>query len=601
MLAALLATLVLVAQAGADSADIAHAADRILGVRRDGLAGAALVVVRGDRIVLAKGYGSAGRSGPVDPERTLFRAASVGKLFVATAAMKLAQSGRLDLDRDIASYVPELARRVRGWPGITMRQLLSHTAGIEDSFIGTIELVGPTATSLAEYFEHQPPTVGSAPGEQVNYSNLGVALGAYVIERITGTPFKDYVAASIFEPLGMAHSTYDEPLPAALRALVAGDTTMMRYRLIPYPAGSLVTTAADMGRFVVAHLNNGALGSARILDSASIAAMHARIWSANPGMPGVALGFFESEIAGERVLYHTGSRGHHSALVLVPGRRFGFYAVLDAQEGVSSGIRDELTQALLGARWQGQTVASAAAQAPSDAYIGRYRINTGSRHSFEKLAKLAMGDVLVTRDSSGLVLHRERQLPLVALAPDLFQTSDAMYVAFHRTASGRVDRMHASGRLFDGVSLDRVSVWSNSSLHRVALGASFLTAWLATIGTGVALLWRRVRRTSMRTPRPWPRRLTPVAMALYALSPLPLIVTFLLSLRSGGATVVELAPVVQVVRGIIGVATIIALGAALAVALGVAGSRPYKLRDGIFAVAAIVVAAVLGYWKLLPL
>ena len=105
----------------------------------------------------------------------------------------------------------------------------------------------------------------------------------------------------------------------------------------------------------------------------------------------------------------------------------------------------------------------------------------------------------------------------------------------------------------------------------------------------------------MRAPRPWPRRLTRVAMALYALSPLPLIVTFLLSVQSGGATVVELAPVVEVMRGIIGVATIVALGAALAVALGVAGSRPYRLRDGIFAVAAIVVAAVLGYWKLLPL
>lgn len=592
-----LTSLLLVVQAQRDS-ELAAAADRILGPRRAGLTGAAVVVVRGDRVAFARGFGSAGRSGPVDPERTLFRAASVGKLFVATAAMQLAQAGKLDLDADIATYVPQLALHERGWPRVTMRQLLSHTAGVEDSFLGTIERAGQAATTLAEHFQQHLPHIGHTPGEQVNYSNLGVALGAYVVERIAGMAFSDYVRRFIFEPLGMAHSSYEEPLPPALRALVAGDTSMMRYRLVPYPAGSLVTSATDMGRFVAAQLNHGALGSARILDSAALHTMHSRVWSANPLMPGVALGFFESEIAGERLLYHTGSRGHHSALVLMPSRRFGFYAVLDAQEGVSSGILDELTQALLGARWEGR---SAVTRGPAtDAYVGRYRFNMGTEHSFEKLGKLAMGDVLVTRDSSGLVLHRERPLPLVQLGADLFQTSDGMYIAFHRDARGRVDRMHGSGRLFDGMSLDRVGVWGNSTLHRIALGGSFVAAWLVTIGTAAAFLWRVVRRTAPRATRPWPRRITRVATILYALAPLPLVVTVLVAARQGGATVVELAPVVQAVRVILAAATILALGAALTIALGAAATRPYRWRDGAFAVSAIVVAAVLGYWRLLP-
>lgn len=597
MTSPVLAAIALLAQTHGDSGDLARAADRVLGARTEGLIGAAVVVVRGDSIVLIRGYGSAGRSGSVDPNRTLFRAASVGKLFVATAAMQLAQAGKLDLDGDIADYLPELSLRARGWPRVTMRQLLSHSAGIEDSFVGTIERVGSTPTSLADYFERHPPTLGKPPGEQVNYSNLGVALGALVVERIAGTRFSEYVAKAIFEPLAMTHSTYAEPLPAASRALVAGDTTLMRYRLIPYPAGSLVTTASDMGRFVAAHLNDGALGDARILDSAAVAAMHARVWSANPAMPGVALGFFESEIAGERVLYHTGSRGHHSALVLVPGRRFGFYAVLDAREGISSGIRDELTQALLGARWQ-RRAAAVPAQAAIDPYVGRYRMNMGSSRSFEKLAKLAMGDVLVTRDSSGLVLHRERPMPLVALGPDLFQTHDGMYVAFHRAADGGVDRMHVSGRLFDGLSMDRVGLLGNSTLHRVALGGSFAIAWIVTLASGVMLFWRFIRRRRSSIARPWPRRLATAAIVLYALAPLAILVVILTV--SGGATVVELAPVVQVVRGILAVATLAALGAAIAVALGAGSSRPYRWRDAVFAVAAIVVVAVLGFWRLLP-
>ncbi|MGH7694955.1 MAG: serine hydrolase domain-containing protein, partial [Gemmatimonadaceae bacterium] len=505
------------------------------------------------------------------------------------------QARRLDLDRDVAEYAPELARTVRGWPGITMRQLLSHTAGIEDSFVGTIERVGAVQTSLAEYFERHPPTLRRAPGEQVNYSNLGAALGAFVIERIAGMGFGDYVATSIFKPLGMTHSTYAEPLPAASRALVAGDTTIMRYRLIPYPAGSLVTSAADMGRFVAAHLNNGALGGARILDSARVAAMHARVWSANPAIPGVALGFFESEVAGERVLYHTGSRGHHSALVLVPARRFGFYVVLDAQESISSDIRDELTQALLGARWEAPPSAAASPSA-LEPFAGRYRVNMGSNQSFEKLAKLAMGDVLVTRDSGGLVLHREKPFPLVARGADLFQTDDGMYVAFHRDASGNVDRMHASGRLIDALSLDRVRAWENSTLHRATLGISFLVAWIITVASAALFLWRRLRWRPIRVSSPWPRRLATTAIALYALAPLPALVVMLTV--PGGATVVELTPAVEVVRGILGVATIAALGALLAVALGVAGSRPYRLRDGLFAFAAIGVTAVLRFWRL---
>ena len=130
MLHAVLA-LSLATQLPIDSVGLERAADRILGHRPEGLAGAALVVVQGGRMLLLKGYGSAGNSGPVDPSMTLFRAASVGKLFVATAAMQLRESGKLDLDRNIAEYLPELERR--GWPPVTMRQLLSHTAGVEDA------------------------------------------------------------------------------------------------------------------------------------------------------------------------------------------------------------------------------------------------------------------------------------------------------------------------------------------------------------------------------------------------------------------------------------------------------------------------------------
>lgn len=594
----MLTTAALFFQLQADSSSIAAAVERVLGPMPQGLAGAAVVVVSGDRVVFSKGFGSAGRSGRVDPDRTLFRAASVAKLFVATAAMQLVAAGKLDLDRDIASYVPELDLGARAWPPVTMRQLLSHTAGVEDSFVGTIERVGPNPTTLAEHFRRSLPTMGSRPGEQLAYSNLGVALGALVIERIAGVPFAEVVAAGIFEPLAMTRSSYAEPLPAELRASVAGDTSMMKYRLIPYPAGSLVTTAHDMGRFVAAHLNSGSLGGRHILDSVHVAAMHSRVWSPNTRVPGVALGFFETELAGERVLFHTGSRGHHSALVLVPARRLGFYAVLDAQEGMASGLLEQLTQALLGATWAARAGAGTMQAVPVEQYAGRYRFNAGSGHTFEKLAKLAMGDVIVSRDSGGLVLHRERPMSLIPLGRDVFQTSDGMFVAFHRAADGAVDRMHAGGRLMDGASLDKLAFWENSTLHRVTLGGSFIFAWIATLVGAAAALWRLLRRRRVRAPIAWPRRLAGVATVTYALAPLPALIVLL---TEHDATVVELTPAVGLVQGLVGIAALTALGAVLLVALGLGRSRPYRLRDGAFGFLAVAVIVLMGYWRVLPM
>lgn len=579
-----------------DSARLAQAADRILAQGTAGLAGAALVVVQGNRIVLSKGYGTAGRSGDVDPARTLFRAASVGKLFVATAAVQLAAAGKLSLDADIAAYLPELELASHGRLPVTMRQLLSHTAGVEDQFTGSIELAGPTPTALGDYFRRYPPKIGSPPGQQINYSNLGAALAGLVVERVAGRPFGEVVATSIFAPLRMKRSFYTEPLPPELRADVAGDTSMMRYRLIPYPAGSLVTTPLDMAHFLGAHLNGGRFGGGRILDSVHTVLMQTRTWSANPDMPGIALGFFETESNRRRVLFHTGSRGHHSAFVLVPEKRFGFYLVLDAQEEIASGLIDQMTEALLGQTWSADTT-SRHSTSIDEQYSGRYRLNAGARHSFEALAKLGMGDVIVSRDSGGIVLHRERPMPLVIVGDDLFRTSDGMFVAFHRAAGGSVDRMHASGRLMDGVSLDRLAWWENSTFHRIALGGTFLVALITTIGALISAAWRRLRKRE-RARSAWPRRGYRLAAAAFSVSPLPAVITLL---TARDATVVELAPAVAVVRWLLLLAVTMGLGAAVAVALGRGGSRPYRIGDAAFATVAAVATALLHYWRALPL
>src|SRR5207237_194385 len=141
-------------------------------------------------------------------------------------------------------------------------------------------------------------------GSGIAYSNIGVALAGLVVEQVSGEPFYAYAERHICSPLGMTRSSFVQPTPPALASRFADAVRQRQAPLIaPYPAGSLVTTAADMGKFVAAQLSaaapTDAPGGPRVLSDSALAVMHAHHWG-NPAVPGVALGFFESRLAGER-------------------------------------------------------------------------------------------------------------------------------------------------------------------------------------------------------------------------------------------------------------------------------------------------------------
>jgi CubicO group peptidase (beta-lactamase class C family) len=179
--------------------------------------GAAVVVVAGDRVVHRRGYGTtsleAGR--PVAPE-TLFRLGSTTKIFVALAAVRLAAAGRLDLDAPIGRYAPDLHPSLAG---LTLHQLLSHTAGLADD----APMEGPhDESALGERGRAwDERAFFAAPGEVFSYANPGYVLAGYVLERVEGKPFADVVREQVLAPLGMARSTF-RPLAALTWPLALG-------------------------------------------------------------------------------------------------------------------------------------------------------------------------------------------------------------------------------------------------------------------------------------------------------------------------------------------------------------------------------------------
>ena len=185
-----------------------------LQLERSDIAGASVLVMQDGKVLLEKGYGVADEKTqrPVDATTTIFRLASISKLFTWISVMQLEEQGRLNIDEDVNKYLDFEIRPAFGKP-ITLRNLMTHTGGFEDELRDMI-LTDPKQTvSLRDFLVHNQPHRLFAPGTVPAYSNYGVGLAGYIVQRVSGEPFEQYVANHIFAPVGMTHSTFAQPPP----------------------------------------------------------------------------------------------------------------------------------------------------------------------------------------------------------------------------------------------------------------------------------------------------------------------------------------------------------------------------------------------------
>ena len=318
------------------------------------IAGAAVVVVKDGKVLVAKGYGYADVAArrPVDPETTLFRVASVSKLFTWTAVMQQVELGKLDLDTDINVYldfkIPDT------WPKpITLRNLMTHTSGFEETNKNTYAPDAASMPALGALLKSWVPERMFPPGEVVAYSNYGAALAGYIVERVSHERFEDYAAHHILGPLGMRHATFVQPVPAPLSAdlakgYVLGSGAPSPFELVELrPAGGLSASATDMARFMIAHLNDDAYDGNRILTPQSARLMHSEVFRTDPALPGMGLGFWHLDRDGHVVVAHTGDTVlFHSGLYLVLDAHTGLF-VADNSEGDGTDLPRNMFQAFL--------------------------------------------------------------------------------------------------------------------------------------------------------------------------------------------------------------------------------------------------------------
>ncbi len=486
---------------------------------------ATISVVKDGALFFAKGYGFADREKrvPVDPEKTLFRPGSVSKLFTWTAVMQLVERGQLDLDADINDYLREFQIPDTYPEPITMRHLLTHTPGFEDGglgylFVRSADEIVPLSDSLKAHI----PWRVRPPGTYSAYSNYGTALAGLVVANISGMPFNEYVEKNIFEPLGMENSTFREPLPERIADNMATgyDREKGVYKKEDFefisnfgPAGALSSSATDMARFMIAHLQNGRYGDARILQESTARQMHSQHYALDPRLPGMAYGFYESRVNNQHIIGHGGDTTlFHSNLALFPGHNLGIFVSYVTNGGWA---RLELLKAFL-ERYFPEPAESLPA-APDDfqtrgqRFAGSYRFTRHNFSTIEKLLAIATSlSVSVTSDNTLLVsgVFPEPQ-QYVEIEPLLFRQVDGWQtIAFEENEEGEITHMFFGMLPF--MPTYRVPWYETQSFSLALVGLAVLLC----ITTLVSAFYHRVEAKFAPRRSRWAVRLAVVISVL---------------------------------------------------------------------------------------
>ena len=281
-------------------------------------------------------------SGRATTADTLFRIGSTSKAFVSLSILMLADQGKLSLDDSVHKLAPDLwfENRWEATDPIRVVNLLEHTTGWDDMHLREYAKDAP-GMSLREGLEYDHHSRASRwrPGTRMAYCNSGPAAAAYVVEKLTGQRFEDYVQLNLFLPIGMKTATYFQPAPGTATTLYYGDgKTPYRYwNILLRPAGSINASAKDMAAYVQFYLNRGAVSGKPIVPASDIDRMEIpqSTWAAKDGMKyGYGLSNYSSVEDG--FVYHGhngGVEGGLTEMAYMADNNVGYFFSINAGNG----------------------------------------------------------------------------------------------------------------------------------------------------------------------------------------------------------------------------------------------------------------------------
>jgi CubicO group peptidase (beta-lactamase class C family) len=409
------------------------------GLKSGDIAGGEVAVVKDGKVLYQSGYGYADveKKIPMDPDRVMTRIGSTTKLFTWTAVMQLVEQGKLDLQRNVDDYLDFKVSPPGGKP-ITLLDLMNHRGGFEEGLKDLMAMDPRLFMSTEAYLKQHPRPLVFPTGTVPAYSNYGTALAGYIVQRVSGEPYEAYIEQHIFQPLGMQHSTCRQPLPERFQDMMSKGYRTASQPPTPYelvvtaPAGCVASTAADMARFMLAHLQQGHLGSYDMLSAQTAQLMHS---PSEPGLPGFATlahGFFHEYRNGRLLIGHGGDTiVFHAEFELLPEEGVGIFYSFNSRgrDQAVYGLRQDILDQFMD-RYFPRTAAApepatlASAVADAQRIAGRYESSRRVEHGFLSVFYLLQQTVIRAEPAGTIVAPKAfepGEVKLREVAPDVWQ------------------------------------------------------------------------------------------------------------------------------------------------------------------------------------
>jgi CubicO group peptidase (beta-lactamase class C family) len=366
--------------------------------------GMSVAIVHRDGPEWVAGLGKADvTTGSAATADTLFRIGSTSKAFAALSILMLVDQGKLSLNDPVHKLAPEVwfENRWEATDPVRVVHLLEHTTGWDDMHLREYAKDWPGTMRLREAldYDHHSRVSRWRPGTRMSYCNSGPPVAAYIVEKIAGQRFEDFVEQNLFRPIGMNTATYFHPAAAEATTLYHDDgKTPYRYwNILLRPAGSINASAKDMAAYVRFYLNRGAVNGKQIVPATDIDRMESptSTWAAKDGLKyGYGLSNYWSIHKG--LVYHGhngGVEGGLTEMAYMPDYGIGYFYSTntgneDAFDKIGKAIRAYLTRDL--ARPALPPEAPLAAHATD--YAGWYEVDasrTEVTHFLDRLAILA--------------------------------------------------------------------------------------------------------------------------------------------------------------------------------------------------------------------
>lgn len=402
--------------------------------------GMAVAIVHHGQVVFEQGFGVRDRetNAPVTTQ-TLFRIGSTTKPLTVIALMQLVESGQLDLDTPVIHYLPQFQVN----PNITVRQLLSHTAGLADA----AEPFGRTDSDALQdnVARFNPQSTFTSPGTVFSYANPGFNIAGAILETITQSSYPRYMEEQLLPKLGMTRTLFNPSLVLTYPVAIGYQPTPRGMEVVrptpdnaaEAPAGLAYSSAQDLSKLLLFLLQDGVVAGRSVLSKQSVQMMKTPVLG-NPALQlSYGLGLIISETNGVKMIGHGGEiPGYSTTLETFPEHNLGIVILTNRSGFDPKGILTTVREAWLNQPEPEQPAPMQLDEGALKAYVGQYRLSTATNPSMGTLS-ISLGNGVLYRKVEG-----QPDVELVPLRPDVFEMyvpgQPVVPVSFLRDETGRV-------------------------------------------------------------------------------------------------------------------------------------------------------------------